>query len=109
MTENDCACADCGIDTLRRGAADFYMVRTELWRRYGVARGLLCLACLELRLGRPLEIADFNACPVSIPAVGLLVGRKMLWAVHHHPDDSALRWKIARELVQFSDKVAAES
>lgn len=40
-------------------------------------RFLLCLRCLELRLGRPLEIEDFTPAPVNNAVrFGFLMGRR---------------------------------
>jgi len=53
-------CLDCGIDTFAIGEYP-YSLRDELW--YAVVpsgRGMLCLDCLEVRLGRPLTPKDFN-------------------------------------------------
>jgi hypothetical protein len=54
-------CLDCDLDTIKAG--HYYMVRDELWAASGVAPsgGMLCLGCLEGRLGRELEHADFTA------------------------------------------------
>jgi hypothetical protein len=103
-------CADCGIETIRAFSADFYMVQHELWGQYGVPAGFLCLACLEQRMGRNLEIEDFLVCPVSVDAVAWIVGRYIRAAASDDDDwaDSALRWKLAYRLVKFADAVAAQ-
>jgi hypothetical protein len=58
--EPDCKflCVDCGKNT--RGG-EYYSVHDELWAASGLGPndGMLCLACLEKRIGRPLTIADF--------------------------------------------------
>ena len=94
------ACADCGINTLRRGTTDWYMVHDHLWRMAWPTAGdakiveplrkiladapdaggqydfgfercaeplreILCIRCLELRLGRALTAADFTDAPVN--------------------------------------------
>jgi hypothetical protein len=55
-------CVDCGVNTL---AADgeYYMVSDELWAAAGMGKpgGMLCLECLERRIGRPLAMEDFTA------------------------------------------------
>jgi hypothetical protein len=53
-------CIDCGKSTL---GGEYYMVGDDLWAASGVAPngGMLCLACLETRIRRPLTIADFTA------------------------------------------------
>jgi hypothetical protein len=53
-------CLDCGIDTLAIGEYPYHL-RDELWHAVVPSgRGMLCLECLEVRLGRPLRKKDFN-------------------------------------------------
>ena len=53
-------CLDCGVNTLHTD--DYYMLRNKIWRQI-VPReqrhGMLCLACMANRLGRPLSPSDF--------------------------------------------------
>ena len=56
----DWECFSCGVDTFDLGE-DFY-VRHELWLAYGV-EGVLCIGCLEIRLGRRLTPDDFYRNP----------------------------------------------
>jgi hypothetical protein len=53
-------CLDCGVNTLHTD--DYYMLRNKIWRQI-VPReqrhGMLCLACMANRLGRPLLPSDF--------------------------------------------------
>ncbi|MGJ7523315.1 hypothetical protein ACSFA0_22730 [Variovorax sp. LT1P1] len=57
------ACQDCTQSTAEH---DYYMVEDELWERAHPARwGMLCLACLEHRIKRPLVAADFIDAPVN--------------------------------------------
>jgi hypothetical protein len=62
MNRNNWLCLDCGKNTFENNE-DYYMLRNRLWRRL-VPReerhGMLCLACVEGRLGRPLTPADFR-------------------------------------------------
>lgn len=62
MNRNTWLCLDCGENTFENNE-DYYMLRNRLWRRL-VPReerhGMLCLACVEGRLGRPLTPADFR-------------------------------------------------
>jgi hypothetical protein len=53
-------CVDCGKDTQ---GGEYYMVADELWAAAGMAPngGMLCLADLERRIGRPLVPDDFTA------------------------------------------------
>jgi hypothetical protein len=61
-------CVDCRECTLCGG--EYYMVSDELWTASGIAShgGMLCLACLERRIGRRLTASDFTAVfPKSWP------------------------------------------
>jgi hypothetical protein len=51
------SCFTCQRDTFAIGE-DYYVV-DELWYSYGV-EGMLCIGCLEARLGRQLIAADFK-------------------------------------------------
>lgn len=50
-------CFSCGEDTFAMG--EDYALRDELWKTYGV-EGVLCIGCLETRLGRKLTPEDFK-------------------------------------------------
>jgi hypothetical protein len=60
MNETRWLCLDCRKNTLHTD--DYYMLRNKLWRQI-VPReqrhGMLCLSCMERRLGRPLCPGDF--------------------------------------------------
>ena len=65
-------CTDCGIDTCSITADDrgeYYMVHAAIWRTATKLRpaSLLCIGCLETRLGRTLTSADFTDAPVNEP------------------------------------------
>jgi hypothetical protein len=53
-------CIDCGINTLDAG--EYYMVKTNIWKLtgLGISGGMLCINCLEKRIGRKLTPDDFN-------------------------------------------------
>jgi len=52
-------CMDCGIDTGK--IAEFYMLQESIWLLVAKSdRGMLCISCLESRLGRKLTFWDFN-------------------------------------------------
>jgi hypothetical protein len=61
MSASNWLCLDCGKSTLG-SKADYYMLRNQLWRQL-VPRDqrhrMLCLACVEIRLGRPLVPDDY--------------------------------------------------
>jgi hypothetical protein len=57
-------CADCGVDTNAIG--EWYMVKDDVWeqawagrRRLPYGQEILCIGCLEQRLGRTLMNCDF--------------------------------------------------
>jgi hypothetical protein len=63
-------CADCSLDTIK--AHEWYMVHDHVWERaWGqISRGMpgdqiLCIGCLENRIGRRLTSADFTDAPVN--------------------------------------------
>lgn len=76
-------CEDCGIDTDKIG--ELYMVHNEIWDavkgivylvydqdgvcigRAGEGLGMLCVSCLETRMGRELTAADFTEAPINFP------------------------------------------
>jgi hypothetical protein len=68
------ACADCGNGTIRLG--EWYMVHDDVWEQAWHARKswqvlpgqeVLCIGCLEQRLGRTLMACDFTDAPVNDP------------------------------------------
>ena len=71
------ACADCGVGTIRLG--EWYMVNDDVWEQAWAGRRkswhgrvpgqeILCIACLEQRLGRTLAASDFTDAPVNNPS-----------------------------------------
>jgi hypothetical protein len=54
-------CVDCGRCTSSIG--EYYMVYDEIWAASGLEPndGMLCLRCLERRIGRELSLDDFTA------------------------------------------------
>lgn len=57
------ACMDCPEDTL---GGDYYMIHKELWDRvHWSPFGMLCLPCLEQRVGRRLKLTDFTDAPIN--------------------------------------------
>jgi hypothetical protein len=71
-------CSDCGMDTEpwppHRGTQEHYVVRDDVWQQAGMplgkmnaddhlgitGGGILCVGCIEKRLGRLLTIDDFS-------------------------------------------------
>ena len=64
------ACLDCGFDCHSDEGGEYYMVHDRVWKE---ARpedwGMLCVGCLEKRLGRRLTPRDFTGAPVNNPHV----------------------------------------
>jgi hypothetical protein len=58
-------CVDCSTNTSE--IQEYYMVHDELWHSVGMEPdgGMLCIGCLEKRLGRQLEAKDFTYAPVN--------------------------------------------
>lgn len=58
-------CADCGYDTCKR---HYYMLKSDLWKRIvpeDFCNVMLCLDCVEDRLGRWLKPSDFSDARVN--------------------------------------------
>lgn len=59
----DSPCCDCQSTT---AGTEYYMVRDTIWANAGMCRcGVLCIGCLEQRLGRRLAPSDFTDCPAN--------------------------------------------
>ena len=68
--ESSCKCNDCGVNTQGELTHEIYMVTEEVWRRSGLCGcKTLCIGCLERRIGRLLDSADFTTCPVNFENV----------------------------------------
>lgn len=48
-------CKDC---QKRIVSTNYFMVKNDLWEKFGVGKGLLCIDCFEARLGRKLIASD---------------------------------------------------
>jgi len=71
---DDYPCHDCSQLTIpyeRRRRSEYYMIHDVLWRQACAAapalnsEGMLCVGCLERRLGRMLTFSDFTYCPLN--------------------------------------------
>ena len=59
-------CLDCKVDTGK--IAEHYFIQTDIWMKIvGSNKGMLCVGCLETRLGRKLTSFDFTACTINSP------------------------------------------
>lgn len=60
------ACLDCKVNT--GDIEEYYMVTEHVWRQTGLGThdGMLCIGCLEARIGRRLVNVDFLHAPVNV-------------------------------------------
>ncbi|GAB3975613.1 hypothetical protein GCM10028806_33560 [Spirosoma terrae] len=59
-------CKCCNKDTFDDNR-DYYMVRDEVWFQImPTKKGMLCMDCLETKLGRKLTAADLTLCPLNM-------------------------------------------
>lgn len=57
-------CEDCGCDTGKM--KEFYFIHTHLWLSVSSSiSGMLCIGCLEIRLGRQLVASDFTDASIN--------------------------------------------
>lgn len=58
-------CVDCKVNTEHIG--EYYTLRDWVWRATGMRLdgGMLCIGCVETRLGRTLHADDFTDAPVN--------------------------------------------
>jgi len=56
----DFSCEDCASDY-----DEYYMVQNDIWKVYGAGKGMLCIGCLEKRIGRKLRRQDFIDLPIN--------------------------------------------
>jgi hypothetical protein len=62
------ACMDCHRDTSSAGLKEYYMIQFDMWDALTSENErdrMLCIGCLEDRLGRELTPPDFTDCPVN--------------------------------------------
>jgi hypothetical protein len=65
----DFECLDCGTNTLETG--EYYMLQDAVWLEANPSdRGMLCIGCVEKRLGRTLAAGAFSQCPLNDCTVG---------------------------------------
>jgi hypothetical protein len=66
MSRKKWLCLDCKVDTGK--ISEHYFVTTNLWMALvGSNKGMLCIGCLEKRLGRKLQLCDFTDCYINDP------------------------------------------
>jgi hypothetical protein len=60
-------CVGCDAWTITyAGISEYYMVRDLWWRIAGAGKGMLCIGCLEARLGFTLCRSDFIDAPINM-------------------------------------------
>jgi len=62
VTHEPFTCLDCAACTLCLG--EYYMVTDQVWSLVA-DHGMLCIGCLEQRLGRMLHARDFTDVPIN--------------------------------------------
>lgn len=66
MSRRKFMCLDCSIDTGK--IHEHYFIHTPLWISVvGNSSGMLCVGCLEKRLGRKLTSTDFPDVTINNP------------------------------------------
>lgn len=59
-------CLGCGVSTAKDGVNEYYMVQAAVWHEaHPKRKGMLCIGCLEKRLGRRLTPEDFTSAPIN--------------------------------------------
>jgi hypothetical protein len=67
-------CLDCTIDTGKAG--EHYMLVDTTWTLTGLGKfGMLCIECVETRIGRKLTASDFNNSYLNKPRTGIISAR----------------------------------
>jgi hypothetical protein len=63
-------CVDCSVNT--HTIREYYMVQFDLWNSVMVSQntGMLCIGCLEDRIGRTLTTEDFIEAPINYGMFG---------------------------------------
>ena len=69
-------CKDCGIHTGK--AEEYYMVTQPIWNEFGVSQGMLCIGCLETRMGRQLTQDDFPDAIINDPSSGRRMSERLI-------------------------------
>lgn len=60
----DFSCIFCSFNTLY--GREYYMVLDDIWLAVNPKdKGMLCIGCVEKKLGRDLERADFTDAPIN--------------------------------------------
>lgn len=105
-------CVDCGMNTDKGG--EYYSVHCNVWNAGGGKRNLLCIGCLEKRIGRKLEANDFRDCRVNTDTTGKHANRsdRLRNRLNRRPEQELLHIevKLLREaLIRIGNEDSATS
>jgi hypothetical protein len=77
MSRRKFLCMDCRVDTGKLG--EHYMLVDATWNKIHNSNvGMLCIGCVEVRLGRQLTRVDFNTSHVNRPAAGKFFSTRLM-------------------------------
>jgi hypothetical protein len=62
--DNNWYCKECDKDCFIDDK-DYYMVKHEIWSKVGVGKGMLCMDCIETKIGHKLTKDDIIECPLT--------------------------------------------
>jgi len=69
MSRRKWFCRDCRVDTGK--IREHYFLKPEVWAATGLgAVGMLCIGCVESRIGRTLRNLDFTGAWINNPRNG---------------------------------------
>jgi hypothetical protein len=85
--DDDGVCVDCGQHTSL--LKEYYHVHDEVWAKATTdeTESMLCIGCLEERIGRTLEPSDFSDAPINYPGFGHQSARLANRLRHSSPID----------------------
>jgi len=84
MSRRKWLCLDCKVDTGK--IAEHYMLKDSVWSKvHGSKVGMLCVGCVEKRLGRFLNKNDFFSCHVNRTSHCKSFSQRLLNAMEYEP------------------------
>ena len=68
MNEAKLECFDCGVDVIHFSHFQYCMLKDSVWKQAAKKhyRKILCVSCIEKRLGRKLEFEDYEITPIQM-------------------------------------------
>jgi hypothetical protein len=77
MSRRKFLCLDCRVDTGKLG--EHYMLKDSTWYKlHNSNQGMICIGCVEKRLGRKLTRIDFNDSHVNRPSPGKFFSARLM-------------------------------